>query len=80
MRSTSERKAAAGTSEQLRQYNYGHFLPKHFVADLVRTLRGEGVRPGSEAPEFDLEATDGERVQLGSLRGLPVLIHFASGT
>lgn len=61
-------------------YNYEHFWVKHLLADLVRSAKGSGLRPGAEAPEFDLESTDGSRVQLGSLRGRPVLLHFGSGT
>ncbi len=61
-------------------YNYEHFWLKHFVTDLVHTAKGAGLEPGSEAPDFDLEATDGTRVRLGELRGRPVLLHFGSGT
>ncbi len=64
----------------LADYNYEHFRTKHFLADLRTTLRGGGVQPGEEAPEFDLEATDGERVRLSALRGSPVLLHFGSIT
>ena len=78
--STSERRGPKGTAEQLRHYNYGHFWLKHLVADLWRTARGEGVRPGSEAPDFELESTDGERVRLSALRGRPVLLHIGSAT
>jgi hypothetical protein len=77
---TSADKAAAGTEEQLKQYNYEHFWLKHFLADVVRSARGAGLRPGAAAPDFELEATDGERVRLSGFRGRPVLIHFGSGT
>ncbi len=48
--------------------------------DLVHTAQGAGLEPGSEAPDFDLEAIDGTRVRLSDLRGRPVLLHFGSGT
>lgn len=67
-------------SRQLREYNYEHFWLKHLLADLWRTARGEGVQPGSEAPDFELETTGGERVRLSALRGRPVLLHFGSAT
>ena len=64
----------------LEDYNYAHFRTKHFVADLVRSVRGEGVPPGQEAPDFDLPTAEGARVRLGALRGTPVVIHLGSGT
>lgn len=64
----------------LEEYNYEHFRTKHFVADLVKTARGVGVRPGQEAPDFALAATDGERARLRELRGTPVVLHFGSMT
>ena len=64
----------------LADYNYEHFRTKHFLADLRTTLRGAGVQPGDEAPDFELEATDGRRVRLSDLRGTPVLLHFGSFT
>ncbi len=65
---------------RVREYNYEHFRTKHFVADLRRLVRGEGVRPGEEAPDFELESTKGERVRLSALRGKPVVLRFASFT
>ncbi len=65
---------------RLREYNFEHFKTKHFLADLGRTLRSEGVQPGEEAPDFELESTDGERVRLSALRGRPVVLHFGSIT
>lgn len=69
-----------GREEQLREYNYEHFWPKHLFADLWRSLRGEGLHPGSEAPDFELESTEGEKVRLSELRGRPVLVHIGSFT
>ena len=67
-------------TRQLHKYNYEHFWAKHFFADLWRTARGEGVQPGTEAPDFELETTEGERVRLSELRGRPVLLHLGSAT
>ncbi len=65
---------------QLSEYNYEHFWPKHLYADLWRSLRGEGLQPGSEAQDFELESTEGDRVRLSELRGRPVLLHIGSFT
>ena len=60
--------------------NYAHYERKHQLADFTRTWRGQGIRPGEEAPDFELEAATGERIRLSSLRGRPVLLHFGSFT
>ena len=60
--------------------NYPHYERKHQLADFTRTRRGQGIQPGEEAPDFELEAASGERVRLGALRGRPVLLHFGSFT
>jgi hypothetical protein len=74
------RTAATTDPRELQRYNYEHFWLKHLLADLLRTARGAGVQPGSEAPDFELETTGGERVRLSGLRGQPVLLHFGSAT
>jgi hypothetical protein len=70
----------AQSERQLTEYNYEHFRPKHLLADVWRSMRGEGVQPGSAAPDFELETTDGKWIRLSSLRGRPVFLHFGSGT
>lgn len=77
---TSASRAPEGSSKQLSSYNYGHFWLKHLVADLWRSLRGSGLQPGAQAPDFELASTEGEPVTLAGLRGRPVLLHFGSGT
>ena len=69
-----------GSDSQLDEYNYEHFRPKHLVADLLKTARGEGIRPGEEVPDFELESTEGESVRLSDLRGRPVVLRFGSFT
>ncbi len=69
-----------GDHSQLSEYNYEHFRPKHLIADLLKTVRGEGIGPGEEAPDFELESTEGERVRLSELRGRPVVLRFGSFT
>ncbi len=69
-----------GSERQLRRYNYEHFRPKHLIADLLKTVRGEGIGLGEEAPDFELESTEGERVRLSELRGRPVVLRFGSFT
>jgi len=77
---TAEAQATTRDNRQLRKYNYEHFWLKHLLADLWRTVRGEGVQPGSETPDFELESTEGNRVRLSELRGSPVLLHLGSAT
>jgi len=69
-----------GHRSQLNEYNYDHFRPKHLLADLWKTARGEGIQPGEEAPDFELETTEGGRVRLSSSRGRPVVLRFGSFT
>lgn len=61
-------------------FNFEHFRMRHMAAELLRTYHRSGIAPGSEAPPFDLEATDGTRLRLTDLRGKPVLLHFVSYT
>ena len=77
---TSADMAPVGSDEQLGQYNYEHFWVKHIFADVWRSMKAAGLRPGQAAPDFDLESTDGERVTLAGFIGRPVLIHVGSGT
>ncbi len=60
--------------------NYARYRREHQLADFERTRRGQGIRPGQEAPDFELEAATGERIRLGALRGRPVVLHFGSLT
>ncbi len=69
-----------GSQRQLSEYHYDHFRPKHLFADLWRSVRGEGLQPGSEAPDFELESTEGDWGRLSALRGRPVLLHIGSYT
>ncbi len=72
--------ASERRQEQLREYNYEHYRSRHILADAWRLARGEGVRPGREAPDFELESTKGQRLRLSALRGRPVMLHFSSFT
>lgn len=64
----------------LHEYNYSHFKTKHVLADIARSFKGEGIRPGQEALDFELESTDLERHRLSDFRGRPVVLHFTSVT
>ncbi len=50
-----------GDRSQLSEYNYEHFRPKHLIADLRKTVRGEGIQPGEEAPDFELDSPEAKR-------------------
>lgn len=77
---TSVRHGRPSTERQLREYNFEHFLPKHMLADLWRTARGQiALPPGAVAPEVELESTDGERVRIAA-PGRPMLVHIGNGT
>lgn len=78
--STSESRGPTGSPKQLRRYNYEHFWLKHLAADLWRSARGEGLQPGSQAPDFNLESTDGHSIGLSDFAGRPVLLHIGSAT
>ncbi len=69
-----------GSRQQLDEYNYEHFRPKHLLADIWKTIRSEGLQPGAQAPDFEMETTEGERVRLSELRGRPVVVRFGSFT
>ena len=69
-----------GNRGQLDEYNYEHFRPKHLLADLLKTIRGEGIGPGEMAPDFELESTEGEGLRLSDLRGRPAVLRFGSFT
>ena len=60
--------------------NYRHYERGHQIADFTRTWRGQGLAPGAEAPDFELESATGERIRLRALRGRPVVLHFGSLT
>ena len=70
----------SSSGDDTSTYNYEHFWLKHFVADLWRTAQGAGLAPGSPAPDFDLESTEGDRFHLAAARGRPVVLHFGSDT
>ena len=69
-----------GSQQQLNEYNYEHFRPKHLLADLWKTIRGEGLQPGAQAPDFEMETTEGDWVRLSEMRGRPVVLRFGSFT
>ena len=62
--------------DPIDDFNFRHFRIRHMVAELLRP----GLLPGSQAPDFELSNTDGERIRLSHLRGRPVLLHFVSYT
>jgi hypothetical protein len=63
-----------------QDYNFRHFRMRHMAAELLRTARCDGVSPGREAPDFELESTRGGRLRLRDWRGRPVLLHLVSYT
>lgn len=77
---TSDRFGAPGSERQLREYKFRHFLPKHGLADVWRTLRGQILPPGAPAPPFWLQATDGQMMSPSDFAGRPMLVHIGNGT
>ena len=71
-----ERRRTVDRLDPIDDFNFRHFRMRHMVAELLRT----GLLPGSQAPDFELSSTDGERIRLSHLRGRPVLLHFVSYT
>ena len=76
----AERSETAARENTVGVENYAHWRRTHMFADFQRTLRRQGIQPGQEAPDFELESTTGERIRLSALRGRPVLLHFGSLT
>jgi hypothetical protein len=40
----------AGSEAQLAEYNYEHFRPKHLLADVWRSAKGEGCSRAARRP------------------------------
>lgn len=59
-------------------YNYDHFSRHAALQDVRNTYTGRGIGAGCEAPDFELEDSDGNRLRLSALRGNPVLLRFGS--
>ncbi|MFY9398716.1 MAG: redoxin domain-containing protein [Desulfomonilia bacterium] len=64
----------------VQDYNYSHFSRNHIAMDIRGTRTGRGIGPGCPAPDFELEDTDSNLVQLSDLRGKPVVLRFSSLT
>lgn len=62
------------------EYNFAHFRAKHLFNDLQDTVERRGIRPGENAPDFELPRVGGGNLRLSELRGKPVLLHFGSPT
>lgn len=52
--------SSLGSRRRLDEYDYEHFRPEHRLANLWKTLRGEGLQPGSEAPDSETETAGGK--------------------
>lgn len=59
------------------EYRYEHFRRQLLMEDVGFA---SGARPGERFPDFDLPATDDQRVRLSDYRGRPLLVTFASIT
>ena len=88
----AQRFASLDHRESVQDYNFQHFRSKHFLADLWATLKKRGIRPGEQAPDFELPRVgdstgtvvgDGpgrSSLRLSELRGKPAVLHFGSFT
>ena len=77
---TAEHGLHPGHENMIGTENYARYRRGHQLADFERTWRGQGVRPGQEAPDFELASATGERIRLSALHGRPVVLHFGSLT
>lgn len=66
--------------ESREAYNFEHFRAKHLLKDMQRTAQEWGIRPGEEAPDFELPTVDGGSLRLSERRGRPLLLRFGSVT
>jgi hypothetical protein len=64
--------------KNVRDYNYKHFHAGILLEDVRRTIKGQGIKPGTLAPDFELPKVGGGSMRLSDLRGKPVLLHFGS--
>jgi hypothetical protein len=72
---------ASARTPSAQEYNYARFGMPRLRQDIRNTLRGTGVQPGLEAPDFELPRADGSaNVRMSGLRGKPVLLRFVSYT
>jgi hypothetical protein len=71
---------AQGGLDPPTDFHFRHFRMRHMAAELLRSVRPDGVLPGNEAPDFVAETARGERIRLRDLRGQPVLLHLVSYT
>jgi hypothetical protein len=62
------------------EYNYRHFRTKHLLTEVVKTIAGVGLHPGSLAPDFELPQAGGGTWRLSAHRDRPVLLRFGSYT
>lgn len=69
--------AAARIEER---YNYDHFHRQTLGRDAKLAMMPEGPLPGDQAPDFQLQDTEGREWRLSELRGQPVVLMFGSGT
>ncbi len=60
------------------EYNYVHFKTKVLIEDGRRTVEARGIKPGEEAPDFELPRVGGNTLRLSELRDKPTILHFGS--
>jgi hypothetical protein len=72
----------AGLPQKLshEEYNYAHFSRADLVFEARGTMSARGIAPGTPAPDFELEDTDGRKVRLSQFFGRPLLLRFGSFT
>jgi cytochrome oxidase Cu insertion factor (SCO1/SenC/PrrC family) len=76
----SQRFAAMEEQMSAEEYNFSHFGWREIALDAKITISGQGIQPGTIAPDFELPRVDGGKVRLSDLRDKPVLLHFGSFT
>ncbi|MBA3534395.1 MAG: redoxin domain-containing protein [Ardenticatenales bacterium] len=75
-----QRFAALENPWSLDTYNFKHFGLEHILFDVKQIVTSGGLRPGEQAPDFELPVVGGGQLRLSELRDKPVILHFGSFT
>lgn len=80
MTGIEKRFEALKDKKSVLDYNFKHFHAGILLEDVRRTIKGQGIKPGTMAPDFELPKVGGGSMRLSDLHGRPVVLHFGSFT